>query len=145
MVELNIAGYNIKFGSSAVTIGQLEKHGVTVSYTVYDNGEAKEERCAQIRGKRICLEFKDQKKDKHGVSKIAAAGLGKCLDAVKKAMSDKGAKDKAGPIIAACEAMYAFARSDAELKTPPKTAKAKEPVKPAATQEAKAPEKPLKK
>jgi hypothetical protein len=140
MSEIAIAGYSINFNGGAVNVSRTEENGVTSTYTVFNNGEAKIERCKQISGKKICLWFKDKKVDKYGVSKIASEGLEKCFDAAKKAMGEKESKLKAVKVIAACEAMYAFARSDSQMKKPDRSeGPATKPT------ETKAPDKPLKK
>jgi len=146
MSEMAVAGYRINFSSGAVNVSRTEDNGVTITHTVFNNGEAKIERCKQISGKKICLWFKDKKQDKHGVSKIASEGLEKCSNALDKSMSEKEPKGKAVSILAACQAMYAFARSDDQIKNPVKSDKPGAVDKPATkTAEPKAPEKPLKK
>jgi hypothetical protein len=146
MSEMAVAGYRINFSSGAVNVSRTEDNGVTSTHTVFNNGEAKLERCKQISGKNICLWFKDKKQDKHGVSKIASEGLGKCFDAAKKAMGEKEPKLKAVQVVRACEAMYAFARSDDQIENPVKSDKPGAVGKPATKKdEPKAPEKPLKK
>lgn len=122
----------VNMSSSSVSVSQLGKNGVTTTYSVFDNGRAELKRCKQISGKEICLSYRDERLDKHGVSKIAAEGLGKCYDAARDAL--QGKSPKAEKIIAACEAMYAFARSS-EMKPPARIAKA---------EESKPPEKPIK-
>jgi hypothetical protein len=140
MSEMAVAGYRINFSSGAVNVSITEDNGVTSTHTVFNNGEAKIERCKQISGKNICLWFKDKKQDKHGVSKIASEGLEKCFDAAKKAMGEKEPKLKAVKVIRACEAMYAFARSDGQIIKPDRSeGPATKPT------ETKAPDKPLKK
>ncbi len=144
MSDLSISGFRIRANGDLASISQTAGNGVTTTVSVSANGDAELKRCKKIQGKDICLSEKDKNLDRHGVSRIAANGLGQCHAAMKSAIAS-APLPTAEAAIRSCEIMYAHARSNELSALPPNAVKENRPIKLAGNNTAQLPEKPLKK